>query len=108
MTGSPGSPKIKEKGATGTLNASDAWDAPSWKHAATWYHAEVKKNGRVLIVEPQQKNWDERREHVAASTLAAAEYLAKQNDPARLDAWLAKRTPNEAAAIVRHLEGAQR
>jgi hypothetical protein len=40
---------------------------------------------------------------VAASTLAAAGYLVKQNDPGRLRAWLAKRAVAERLAIKQHL-----
>jgi hypothetical protein len=42
--------------------------------------------------------------HAAESTLKAAEYLVQQRDPKRLRAWLAKHTPEECEAILRHLE----
>jgi len=45
--------------------------------------------------------------HVAASTLAAAEYLVRENDPERLHTWLAKHTAEERAAIQKHLEAKQ-
>jgi|RhiMetdeSRZDD1v2_1073273.scaffolds.fasta_scaffold451779_1 hypothetical protein len=39
----------------------------------------------------------------ARSTLQAAEYLVRQNDPARLKAWLAKHSRVERNAIKQHL-----
>jgi len=41
---------------------------------------------------------------VAASTLAAADYLVRQNDAERLRQWLARHSAPERAAILRHLE----
>jgi hypothetical protein len=41
---------------------------------------------------------------VAPTTLRAANFLIRQNDPARLRAWFAKHTPAERAAILRYLE----
>jgi hypothetical protein len=41
---------------------------------------------------------------VAPSTLMAAEYLVRLNDPKRLRAWLARHTAEECAAILRHIE----
>ncbi len=46
----------------------------------------------------------EQRGDVARSTLDAADYLIKQNDPERLDRWLAKHSAVECAAILRHIE----
>jgi hypothetical protein len=40
---------------------------------------------------------------VARSTLQAAEYLVRQNDPARFKAWLAKHSRAERIAIKQHL-----
>jgi hypothetical protein len=52
----------------------------------------------------QQRKPAHRREPgVAASTLAAAEYLVQQNDPQRLEAWIMKRFARDRAAIVAHL-----
>jgi hypothetical protein len=42
--------------------------------------------------------------HTAASTLTAAEYLIKQNDPARIRAWLAHRSIREVEAIWQHIK----
>ena len=39
---------------------------------------------------------------IAASTIDAAEYLVRQNDPARLKVWLAKHTRAERLAIKKH------
>jgi hypothetical protein len=47
-------------------------------------------------------------ERVPISTLRAAEYLARQNDPKRFRAWLAKHTAAERAAIHSHLLGGRR
>jgi hypothetical protein len=47
---------------------------------------------------------DPERHGVAKSTLDAAVYLVKQNDPERLRAWLAYRSAEECAAIWNHLE----
>jgi hypothetical protein len=41
---------------------------------------------------------------VAASTLAAAEFLIQQNDPQRLKRWLDKHSPEERAAIWAHVQ----
>jgi hypothetical protein len=42
--------------------------------------------------------------HIAASTLAAAEYLIKQNDPTRMCTWLAGRSDREVEAIWQHIK----
>lgn len=42
-----------------------------------------------------------------ASTLAAANYLIKQNDPARFKVWFAKHNHAERIAISKHLRGAK-
>jgi hypothetical protein len=42
-------------------------------------------------------------EHIAASTLMAAEYLAGQGDARALAEWLRQRPEDERRAIVRHL-----
>jgi hypothetical protein len=42
--------------------------------------------------------------HIAVSTLAAAEYLTKQNDPAGMYAWLADRSDREVEAIWQHIK----
>lgn len=39
------------------------------------------------------------------STIEAAEYLARVNDPAQMRAWLAQHTAGERAAILKHLIG---
>jgi hypothetical protein len=44
------------------------------------------------------------RSEVAKSTLDAAVYLVRQNDPERLRLWLAKHPPDQCAAILRLLE----
>jgi hypothetical protein len=44
-------------------------------------------------------------ERIAASTIAAAEFLIQQNDPARFKAWLAKHSADERAAIIKHMRG---
>jgi hypothetical protein len=44
------------------------------------------------------------RHRLARSTLDAAEYLVRLNDPERLQAWLARRTAAERKAIRRHFE----
>jgi uncharacterized membrane protein len=43
----------------------------------------------------------------AASTLRAADYLVRQNDPARFKAWMAKHNATERAAIIKHLHRAK-
>jgi hypothetical protein len=45
-----------------------------------------------------------RRTGPARSTIMAAEYLVRQNDSARLKAWLALHTAAERSAIRRHFE----
>lgn len=47
------------------------------------------------------------RPGVAASTLAAADYLIQQNDPAQFKAWLARHSRGERAAIFKHIHGAK-
>jgi hypothetical protein len=42
--------------------------------------------------------------HVAKSTLDAAEYLIRENDPKRLEAWLLNHSTAERAAIVAHIK----
>jgi hypothetical protein len=42
--------------------------------------------------------------HIAASTLAAADYLTQQNDPARMCAWLAHRSAREVEVIWQHIK----
>jgi hypothetical protein len=46
-----------------------------------------------------------RVERVPLSTLLAAEYLARENDPKRLRAWLTKHSARERVAIHKHLRG---
>jgi hypothetical protein len=93
---------------------ADPWNAPSWKRAAADYHDQIKKSGRVLIVETDPERLERARKimdgkvipfpaRIAASTLAAADYLIKQNDPQRLRAWLAMHTAAERRAIKRYL-----
>lgn len=41
---------------------------------------------------------------LAASTIAAAEYLMRQNDPKQMHDWLMKHSAGERAAIKEHLE----
>lgn len=57
---------------------------------------------------PTEPNPDQRNRPVtleaAPSTLMAAEYLVRQNDAARLKAWLSKHTAAECAAILQHIE----
>jgi hypothetical protein len=43
------------------------------------------------------------RQHVAQSTLDAAEYLIKENDPAHFERWLLEHPARERAAIVAHI-----
>jgi hypothetical protein len=96
--------------------AAAAWEDPGWKQAAEWYHDEIKKRGSALIVELEPERLAQARQiidskaipdlgphWVAEKTFAAAEYLIKQNDPARLRLWLAKRSIAERRAIEQHL-----
>jgi hypothetical protein len=46
-------------------------------------------------------NADESR--AATSTIEAADFLVRQNDPARLKTWLAKHSADERAAILKHI-----
>ena len=41
----------------------------------------------------------------AISTLRAARYLVKQNDPKRFEVWLLEHSERERAAIITHLRG---
>jgi hypothetical protein len=88
-------------------DAIAAWDAPSWRRAAVDYNDEIKKSGRVLIVEtnPEREIGPTgiTASTLAASSLAAVEYLIKQNDAERLRKWLAKHTAAERRAIKQHL-----
>jgi hypothetical protein len=43
-------------------------------------------------------------DHVAAATLMAAEYLIREADPAKLDAFLVSRSARDRAAIYQQLE----
>jgi hypothetical protein len=74
----------------------------------------------VLIVEPTRDlpaRWDEmsigelyarlndpNRHGVAKSTLDAADYVFKTNDPKKFEAWLLKHSAAERAAIVAHIK----
>jgi hypothetical protein len=55
-------------------------------------------NGNLYI---GNNNADESR--AAASTIDAADFLVRQNDPARLKTWLAKHSADERAAILKHI-----
>jgi hypothetical protein len=48
------------------------------------------------------------RRGAAASTLMAAEYLVRENDPEQLQRWLAQHGAEERTAILQHLEKRQR
>jgi hypothetical protein len=52
----------------------------------------------------QKPGSSEARFLLPASTIMAAEYLVRLNDPKRLRAWLAKHTAAECKAILRHIE----
>jgi hypothetical protein len=101
-------------------SAEDAWNAPSWREAARDYHQ--ARDGRVSIVEPELPDkwntmsvgalWDRlndsRRHGVASSTLQAAEYLVRQNDPKEFEAWLLRHPPAERAEIIAHINKRRR
>jgi hypothetical protein len=52
----------------------------------------------------QKPGFSEARFRLPASTIMAAEYLVRLNDPKRLRAWLARHTAVECKAILRHIE----
>jgi hypothetical protein len=58
--------------------------------------AEIFGAADELAIDPQTD--------VAASTIAAAEYLIQQGDPARLKSWLATHSASERTAILEHLK----
>jgi hypothetical protein len=99
----------------------DPWNAPGWREAANEYHQQ--RAGRTLIVETPPEHLKRLRrllddsvslerayaeinqpDHVAASTLMAAEYLVREGDPARMRKWLSGHTPEQRKAILQHLE----
>jgi hypothetical protein len=53
-----------------------------------------------------ERGWHEinRRDHVAAATMQAAEYLAQQDDVERFRQWLDRHSAAERAAIQKHME----
>jgi hypothetical protein len=53
----------------------------------------------------QQQSPRGKPSHVAASTLMAADFLVKLNDPARLEAWLLEHSAAEREAICAYIVG---
>jgi hypothetical protein len=108
--------------------ADDPWDDPGWAEAARDYHAKRGKDVSTVTYSPDElarlralmaddvsidRAWHEikterLRERVPEATLKAAEFLIEQRDPAKLRAWLSKRTAQECAAILQCLEQRKR
>jgi hypothetical protein len=61
----------------------------------------------ALVLKPNERPKVSNGNPVAASTIAAAEYLVKQN-PERLRQWMARHSAEERAAILRHFEKRER
>lgn len=99
--------------------------ADGWRKAAAEYQGARGKRAAIVTTEPEhlaflrdlmaedisldravyeiaEAHRDARA--VAAATLAAAEYLIRQDDAERLRKWLAQHSAQERAAILRHLE----
>jgi hypothetical protein len=104
-------------GAAESSSAEDAWNSPTWRQAAIDYHQ--ARGDRVSIVGPHDlpARWDEmpigefshrlndpQRHGVAKSTLDAADYLLRENDPKRFEAWLLRHTPAERTAIIAYID----
>jgi hypothetical protein len=85
------------------LKRPDWWVGP--KPAAAREMAEEYRRARgnmVLITSPNSA-W-RASDHVSASTVRAVEYLIRQNNPEGLQAWLAKHTRQERAAVKKYFE----
>jgi hypothetical protein len=119
-------PSSRERAAT-TIEANptlddDTWSAPGWRDAAVEYHKDRSNRAGVTpymadelarLRELMTDNVSLDRAYaelnkrapgdVPIATLQAAEYLAQQNDPQRLDDWLRPRSPDDRAAIRKHL-----
>jgi hypothetical protein len=105
-----------------TAFADEAWSTPSWREAAVEYHKDRSNRASVTpymadeLARPRglmandvslDRAYAELNKRapgdVPIATLQAAEYLAQQNDPQRLDDWLRPRSPDDCAAIRKHL-----
>jgi hypothetical protein len=60
-----------------------------------------------IAFKPTLKKEATDRPAAAKSTLRAADYLLKQNDPERMRRWMDKHTAAERAAIIKHIRGKQ-
>jgi hypothetical protein len=103
--------------------AEAAWSAPGWHDAAAKYHKQRATRTAVIETDPErltplrkpladdvslvERAWSElnHRDHVAAATLQAAEYLVRQGDIARFREWLASHGGADSVKILKYLEG---
>jgi hypothetical protein len=79
-------------------SADDEYDGLPSTFAKTCREADAKARRQRALERRQAPD------QVSEPTLEAAEFLIRLKDPARLRAWLAKHTPAERAAILKHLE----
>jgi hypothetical protein len=80
--------------------ADAAWNCPGWQQAAIEYHHD--RGEKILIVEPVTKR-PPNEAWAAKSTLKAAAYLIRENNPKRFEAWLLRHSAAERAAIAEHI-----